>query len=51
MRYVGPAAAPKPMPAVTVATTTMFAHTDPDAVGVQWDRVGDTLAVTEGDDL
>ncbi|MDT5054920.1 MAG: putative transposase [Mycobacterium sp.] len=26
------------------AVKTIFAHTDPDAVGMQWDKVADTLA-------
>lgn len=44
MRNVGSAVASKHVPAVMAAIKTIFAHTDPDAVGVQWDRVGDTFA-------
>ena len=31
-------------PAVTAAVKTIFAHTDPEEVAAQWDRVADTLA-------
>lgn len=44
MRNVGSAVASKQVPPVMAAIKTIFAHTEPDAVEVQWDRVGDTLA-------
>ena len=44
MRNVGSAVASKHVPPVMAAIKTIFAHTDPDAVAVQWDRVADTLA-------
>ena len=36
----------KPRGRVTAAVKTIFAHTDPDEVGAQWDRVADTLAAS-----
>lgn len=44
MRNVGSAVASKHVPPVMAAIKTIFAHTDPDAVAVQWDKVADTLA-------
>lgn len=43
MRNVGSAVSSKHVPPVMAAIKTIFAHTDPDAVGVQWDRVAETL--------
>jgi transposase-like protein len=34
----------KHAPAVTAAVKTIFAHTDPEEVAAQWDRVADNLA-------
>ena len=36
----------KHAPAVTAAVKTIFAHTDPEEVAAQWDRVADTLAAS-----
>jgi putative transposase len=44
MRNVGSAVSSKHVPPVMAAVKTIFAHTDPDAVGMQWDKVADTLA-------
>jgi transposase-like protein len=44
MRNVGSAVSSKHVPPVMAAIKTIFAHTDPDAVGKQWDQVADTLA-------
>lgn len=44
MRNLHTAVAAKHAPAVTAAVKTIFAHTDPEEVGAQWDRVADTLA-------
>jgi putative transposase len=44
MRNVGSAVGSKHVPPVMAAIKTIFAHTDPDAVAGQWDRVADTLA-------
>jgi putative transposase len=44
MRNVGSAMSSKHVPPVMAAVKTIFAHTDPDAVGAQWDQVTDTLA-------
>ena len=44
MRNLHTAVAAKHAPAVTAAVKTIFAHTDPDEVAAQWDRVADTLA-------
>lgn len=44
MRNVGSAVSAKHVPPVMAAVKTIFAHTDPEAVGVQWDQVADTLA-------
>jgi transposase-like protein len=44
MRNVGSAVSSKHVPPVMAAVKTVFAHTDPDAVGMQWDKVADTLA-------
>jgi hypothetical protein len=44
MRNVGSAVSAKHVPPVMAAVKTIFAHTEPDAVGVQWDQVTDTLA-------
>jgi putative transposase len=43
MRNVGSAVSSKHVPPVMAAVKTMFAHTEPDAVGGQWDQVTDTL--------
>lgn len=43
MRNLYTAVAAKHAPAVTVAVKTIFAHTDPEEVGAQWDRVADPL--------
>ena len=44
IRNVGSAVSAKQVPPVMAAIKTIFAHTDPDAVGKQWDQVADTLA-------
>lgn len=44
MRNLHGAVAAKHAPAVTAAVKTIFAHTDPEEVAAQWDRVADTLA-------
>lgn len=44
MRNVGSAVSSKQVPPVMAAVKTIFAHTEPDAVAAQWDRVADTLA-------
>src|SRR5271154_156548 len=44
MRNVGSAVSSKHVPPVMAAIKTVFAHTEPDAVGAQWDKVADTLA-------
>ena len=44
MRNLHTAVAAKHAPAVTAAVKTIFAHTDPEEVAAQWDRVADTLA-------
>lgn len=43
MRNLYTAVAAKHASAVTVAVKTIFAHTDPEEVGAQWDRVADPL--------
>jgi putative transposase len=43
MRNIGTAVSSKHVPPVMAAVKTIFAHTEPDAVGVQWDQVTDTL--------
>ena len=44
MRNLHTAVAAKHASAVTAAAKTIFAHTDPEEVAAQWDRVADTLA-------
>jgi putative transposase len=44
MRNVGSAVSAKQVPPVMAAVKTIFAHTEPDAVAAQWDKVADTLA-------
>lgn len=44
MRNLHGAVSAKHAPAVTAAVKTIFAHTDPEEVAAQWDRVADTLA-------
>lgn len=44
MRNLHTAVSAKHAPAVTAAVKTIFAHTDPQEVATQWDRVADTLA-------
>jgi putative transposase len=44
MRNIGTAVSAKHVPPVMAAVKTIFAHTEPDAVEVQWDQVTDTLA-------
>lgn len=44
MRNVQSAVHSKHVPAVMAAIKTVFAHTDPEDVAVQWDQVADTLA-------
>lgn len=44
MRNLHTAVSAKHAPAVTAAVKTIFAHTDPQEVAAQWDRVADTLA-------
>jgi len=44
MRNLHGAVAAKHAPAVTAAVKTIFAHTDPEEVAAQWDRVAATLA-------
>ena len=44
MRNLHTAVTAKHAPAVTAAVKTIFAHTDPEEVAAQWDRVADTLA-------
>jgi putative transposase len=44
MRNLHTAVSAKHAPAVTAAVKTIFAHTDPEEVAAQWDRVTDTLA-------
>lgn len=44
MRNLHTAVSAKHAPAVTAAVKTIFAHTDPEEVAAQWDRVADTLA-------
>jgi putative transposase len=44
MRNVGSAVSSKQVPPVMAAVKTIFAHTEPDAVAAQWDKVADTLA-------
>jgi len=46
MRNLHTAVSAKHAPAVTAAVKTIFAHTDPDEVAAQWDRVADTLAAS-----
>jgi transposase-like protein len=46
MRNLHTAVSAKHAPAVTAAVKTIFAHTDPDDVAEQWDRVADTLAAS-----
>jgi transposase-like protein len=46
MRNLHTAVAAKHAPAVTAAVKTIFAHTDPEEVAAQWDRVADTLAAS-----
>jgi putative transposase len=46
MRNLHAAVAAKHAPAVTAAVKTIFAHTDPEEVAAQWDRVTDTLAAS-----
>jgi putative transposase len=46
MRNVGSAVSSKHVPPVMAAIKTVFAHTEPDAVAVQWDQVADTLAAS-----
>jgi transposase-like protein len=43
MRNIDTAVSSKHVPPVMAAVKTIFAHTEPDAVGVQWDQVTDTL--------
>lgn len=43
MRNIGSAVSSKHVPPVMAAVKTIFAHTEPDAVGAQWDQVTDTL--------
>ena len=44
IRNLHTAVSAKHAPAVTAAVKTIFAHTDPEEVAAQWDRVADTLA-------
>lgn len=44
MRNVGSAVSAKQVPPVMAAVKTIFAHTEPEAVAAQWDKVTDTLA-------
>jgi putative transposase len=44
MRNIGSAVSAKHVPPVMAAVKTIFAHTDPEAVQMQWDQVSDTLA-------
>ena len=44
MRNLHGTVSAKHAPAVTAAVKTIFAHTDPEEVAAQWDRVADTLA-------
>lgn len=44
VRNLHGAVSAKHAPAVTAAVKTVFAHTDPDEVGAQWDTVADSLA-------
>ena len=46
MRNLHTTVSAKHAPAVTAAVKTIFAHTDPDEVAAQWDRVADTLAAS-----
>nr|WP_256445370.1 transposase [Mycolicibacterium sp. TY66] len=46
MRNLHTAVSAKHAPAVTAAVKTIFAHTEPDEVAAQWDRVADTLAAS-----
>jgi putative transposase len=46
MRNLHTAVSAKHAPAVTAAVKTIFAHTDPEEVAAQWDRVADTLAAS-----
>jgi transposase-like protein len=46
MRNLHTAVSAKHAPAVTAAVKTIFAHTDPEEVATQWDRVADTLAAS-----
>jgi putative transposase len=46
MRNLHTAVSAKHAPAVTAAVKTVFAHTDPEEVAAQWDRVADTLAAS-----
>jgi putative transposase len=46
MRNVGSAVSSKHVPPVMAAIKTVFAHTEPDAVGAQWDQVADTLTAS-----
>lgn len=43
MRNLHGKVAAKQIPPVMAAMKTIFAHTDPDAIGAQWDQVADTL--------
>ncbi len=46
MRNLHTVVSAKHAPAVTAAVKTIFAHTDPEEVADQWDRVADTLAAS-----